>query len=98
MIYDLFKPVRVVLRANRRTRRRAGRALQAQRSGKSQQTLKESDFMLMVEEGHKEGAVQATEVELIKNVFEFDERRSRKYLPRSPRSVPSMKTTIRAGA
>jgi putative hemolysin len=35
--------------------------------------LRESDFLLMVEEGHREGAVQHAELELIKNVFELDD-------------------------
>lgn len=35
--------------------------------------LRESDFILMLEEGHKEGAVQQTELELIKNVFALDD-------------------------
>jgi putative hemolysin len=35
--------------------------------------LKESDFLLLVEEGHKEGAIGQSEFELIKNVFELDD-------------------------
>ncbi len=35
--------------------------------------LKESDFLLMVEEGHKEGAIGQSEFDLIKNVFELDD-------------------------
>ncbi len=39
----------------------------------SPEILREEDFLLMVEEGQKEGALHATEVELIKNVLEFDD-------------------------
>jgi putative hemolysin len=34
--------------------------------------LKESEFMLMIEEGLKEGAIERSELDLIKNVFELD--------------------------
>ncbi len=37
------------------------------------QILKESDFLIMVEEGHKEGAIGQSEFDLIKNVFELDD-------------------------
>ncbi len=40
---------------------------------KNNPILKESDFLLLVEEGHKEGAIQETELELIRNVFELDD-------------------------
>jgi CBS domain containing-hemolysin-like protein len=40
---------------------------------KPHKLLRESDFLLMLEEGHKEGAVQHTELELIKNVFALDD-------------------------
>jgi CBS domain containing-hemolysin-like protein len=60
------------------------------------QTLKESDFLLMVEEGHKEGAVQASELELIKNVFEFDDTTvAQVFTPIAQvRSIP-VRTTVR---
>src|SRR5690606_7934893 len=34
---------------------------------------REEDFLSMVEEAHKEGDVQANELELIKNVFDLDD-------------------------
>ena len=34
--------------------------------------LKESDFLLLLEEGRKEGAIQETELDMIRNVFELD--------------------------
>jgi putative hemolysin len=35
--------------------------------------LRESDFLMMLEEGHREGAIQQGELDLIKNVFELDD-------------------------
>lgn len=35
--------------------------------------LREDDFMLMVEEGHKEGLIHPNEVDLIQNVFQLDD-------------------------
>jgi len=35
--------------------------------------LRESEFMLMVEQGQKEGTIHESEVELIRNVFELDD-------------------------
>ncbi len=36
--------------------------------------LRESDFLLIAEEGLKEGVIQQNELELIRNIFEFDNR------------------------
>lgn len=41
--------------------------------GNPEAFLKESDFLMMVEEGHREGAVQEAELELIRNVFDLDD-------------------------
>jgi len=65
LIYAVFKPVRFILKhiimmiSNTTTR-------------SDEPILKESEFLLMVEEGHKEGAIQENELELIRNVFELD--------------------------
>lgn len=40
---------------------------------KTMQVLSEEDFVLLMEEGHKEGTVDPGERKLIKNVFEFDD-------------------------
>jgi putative hemolysin len=37
--------------------------------------IKEEDFLSMVEQGHAEGAIQTEELELIRKVFELDDRR-----------------------
>lgn len=74
LIYDVFKPVRMALTqivtvVSRWTR--WGRGTQG--AGKDPAILREADFMMMVEEGHKEGAIQQSELELIRKVFEFDD-------------------------
>jgi putative hemolysin len=82
VIYNLFKPIRAVLqlivrRVARWTTSDQGRAVRrenGEESGDSEQKiLREADFLLMVEEGHKEGAIQQNELDLIKNVFELDD-------------------------
>jgi putative hemolysin len=40
---------------------------------KTMSVLSEEDFMLLMEEGHREGTVDPAERRLIKNVFEFDD-------------------------
>lgn len=40
---------------------------------KTMSVLSEEDFMLLMEEGHREGTVDPSERKLIKNVFEFDD-------------------------
>jgi putative hemolysin len=43
--------------------------------GKPRPKLREEDFLSMVEQGHAEGAIQTEELELIRKVFELDDRR-----------------------
>jgi putative hemolysin len=99
LIYDLCKPVRAILRQIvTLVSRWSGTPATGPGShgADSQQTLKESDFMLMVEEGQKEGAVQASEVELIKNVFEFDDTTvAQVFTPIAQVRFLPVKTTIR---
>lgn len=58
--------------------------------------LKESEFLLMVEEGHKEGAIQRSELDLIQNVFELDDTRvSSIFTPISQVQLLTADTTIR---
>jgi putative hemolysin len=80
VLYNLFKPVRIVLNAIvKRVADWATPSTQAteQEGGEEEEAdrkiLRESDFLLMIEEGHKEGAIQQNELELIKNVFELDD-------------------------
>ena len=94
VIYTLFKPIRAVLKAvvNAVSHLTEKPRLPIE----DQQTLKEADFLLMVEEGHKEGAVQASEVELIKNVFELDDTTvADVFTPLSQVRTLTLTTTIR---
>lgn len=78
-IYDGMKPVRIVLK------RVVAWISKYLGKGKSTEfdhdheahrpLLREEEFLVMIEEGHKEGAIQETEMELIRNVFEFDDTR-----------------------
>lgn len=79
LIYDTLSPVRFLLKhfvhfillfIQRRNPRFSSDSFKNKEETAS--ILKESDFLLMVEEGHKEGAIQENELELIKNVFELD--------------------------
>lgn len=72
-IYDLTKPIRIILTSLISI---LSRTLQGKGSARETTILKESEFLLMVEEGQREGAVQQAEVELIKNVFELDDTRA----------------------
>lgn len=79
-IYTLFRPVRYILKQVIRIIPMAkGTHIPIEtnhdhksKSKKKHKILKESDFLLMVEEGHKEGAIRESEMELIRNVFELD--------------------------
>jgi CBS domain containing-hemolysin-like protein len=67
LIYEILRPIRLILKRiiSLFSRNEPHLTHEAQ-------ALKESDFLLMVEEGHKEGAIQENELELIRNVFELD--------------------------
>lgn len=68
-LYNLMKPVRLVVR--KMIQLLSGKK---DESSKTQtQPLKEEEFMVMVEEGHREGAIQRSELDLIRNVFAMEE-------------------------
>jgi CBS domain containing-hemolysin-like protein len=74
-LYEVFKPIRSILKFVVRiiSSSTNKKCEDAPHGGESKEAiLKESDFMLMVEEGHKEGAIQESELGLIRNVFELD--------------------------
>jgi putative hemolysin len=78
-IYSLLRPVRYLLKQvirhipNSKESPLLMDPDDGQRNPKKKnKILKESDFLLMVEEGHKEGAIRDSEMELIRNVFELD--------------------------
>ncbi len=76
-VYDGLKPVRLVLKriVGAVSRRAGGAPTHLNDSDGSKPLLREEEFIFMVEEGHKEGAIRESELELIKNVFELDDRR-----------------------
>ena len=80
VLYDVFKPVRVTLTAimgrvaaltTPKSERKA--SVPENEEKPDRKLLRESDFLLMVEEGHKEGAIQQSELDLIRNVFDLDD-------------------------
>lgn len=74
VIYDLLKPIRILLRSLIQLFARK-KALNSEvpLHEAQNQLLKEEEFLTLVEEGHREGSVQESELELIKNVFELDD-------------------------
>ncbi len=84
MVYQLLKPIRYILKnvilVFSRQPKHLTQKLTSQgdhphahdKDSSADPILKESDFLLMVEEGHKKGAIQENEMELIKNVFDLD--------------------------
>lgn len=78
LIYEIFKPlrfllkqvIRIISQPNSHSYQKAH-----SKNASNDPILKESDFLLMVEEGHKEGAIEESELELIRNVFELDNTR-----------------------
>lgn len=75
LVYDGFKPVRTLLaQLVMIISQMVSRSTNPEVTSNDKDTkLKESDFLLMVEEGHKEGAIHRSELDLIKNVFDLDD-------------------------
>lgn len=76
--YKVMKPVRWVLKwILKFTHKLIGKRRSPAHTGGSEidahQPLREKDFLSMVEEGLREGAIHARELELIKNVFDLDD-------------------------
>jgi putative hemolysin len=99
LIYRAFGPVRRALkRLVASASQWAGDTSTLERAleGNEDRILKESDFLLMLEEGHREGAIGESELELIKNVFEFDDTPVATILtPISQVQTLGAKTTVR---
>ena len=76
-IYDLMMPVRVILKYTVLfVAKYIAPTDQPKMTDKDpNRILKESDFLLMIEEGTKDGAIEKSEFELIRNVFELDDTR-----------------------
>lgn len=75
-IYTLFRALSPAYKAWRTLASRISRKKKPVLSpsgDKDAPLLHEEEFLLMVEEGHKEGAIHESEVDLIRNVFELDD-------------------------
>lgn len=72
-IYKVLFPVLWLLDAAIGTVLRKFKAEGRDHLSKTMQVLTEDDFVLLMEEGHREGTVDPAERKLIKNVFEFDD-------------------------
>lgn len=66
-LYRIFRPIRLILKQVIRLFSPSQHPAPTQ-----EHILNESDFLLLLEEGRKEGAIQEGEIELIRNVFELD--------------------------
>lgn len=72
-LYWILSPVRYLIKALFRVLRLEKSKKGKSKSGKTGSLLKEDEFLVMVEEGHKEGLVHSSELELIRNIFELDD-------------------------
>ncbi len=77
-VYLLLSPVRWIAKA--------GIALVSSQPLTEVKKLREEEFIVLVEEGHKDGSIHESELDLIKNVFELDDR------PASEIMTPIQKT------
>jgi putative hemolysin len=97
VIYGFMKPVRALLTGLVRLTVRATTPVDERHPDlELGSILKESEFMLMIEEGLKEGAIERSELDLIKNVFELDNTKvSELMTPLSQAKTLSEQTTIK---
>ncbi len=72
LLYDGTKPIRKLLRRYLNLLSRLTGSEQRPHHS-TREGLTESEFLMMVEEGHREGAIHETELELIRNVFDLDD-------------------------
>lgn len=72
-LYTALTPVRFILkRVTQGVTRLISRG-KAPVDEKDRNMLREEEFLTLVEEGHKEGAIHESELDLIRNVFELDD-------------------------
>ena len=78
-LYNTLKPVRYFIQGgvtlfSKVLLRLQSNPMQAtdSHSTSGEKVLKESEFLLMLEEGHREGSIEQSELELIRNVFDLD--------------------------
>ena len=74
-IYNGFNPIRFLIKKMTvLTSQALGKTPTSPQKSKKEPILKEEEFLSMLEEGHKEGSIHQSELELIKNIFELDDR------------------------
>ena len=77
-LHTILTPIRILiskfvgLLLGKRLRKKA----ELLSSGFKGTLLKEDEFLFMIEEGHKEGIVHSSELELIRNIFELDDTKA----------------------
>ncbi len=76
-LYSVMKPVRVAIS---RLVRFVARTQDSSLHGDASVPLREEDFLVMAEEGQKEGAIHRSELELIRNVFNLDDTQVRELM------------------
>jgi len=74
-LHYALKPVRASLAAIIRLLLGRRRKKIVKANPNEEPLFKEDDFLVMVEEGHKQGIVHSSELELIRNIFELDDTR-----------------------
>jgi len=98
LLYNFFKPVRAVLGRLifGRSRNRLAARKKNSDGSLNDDIVKESDFLLMLEEGHREGTIGENELGLIKKVFDLDNIRiSETMKPLSEAVTIPTQTTIK---
>lgn len=71
-LYIAMTPIRAGIRSAQKLAAHWVPSRTAESSVSSSAILREADFLTLVEQAQKEGTVQAEELQLIRNVFEFD--------------------------
>jgi putative hemolysin len=74
-LYEGSRPIRFVIKRFMSLVSRALGTHSAPVADDGQPLLREKEFLFMVEEGHREGAIHESEMGLIRNVFELDDTR-----------------------
>lgn len=98
VLYNFFMPVRILLGRMIFGQSRKIKRINSEKTivSTKDDILKESDFLLMLEEGHREGTIRENEVNLIKKVFELDHIRVSETLkPLSETVTISSQTTVK---
>ena len=72
-LHTFLKPIRIILAAITRLIFGKRKNELKKQNSENEPLFKEDDFLVMVEEGHKQGIVHSSELELIRNIFELDD-------------------------